>query len=61
MRDLDPTLTPEQQYMVKQVVATTEIEDLHPSEEHIRRLGDLATGRKSVEEVIAELDRKYRK
>ena len=46
--------------MVRQVIASLEIEDMHPSEENIRMLEDLAAGRKSVEQVIEELDRKYK-
>ncbi|MBD5402236.1 antitoxin VbhA family protein [bacterium] len=60
MRELDTALTPEQKNMVRQVVASLEIEDMHPSEENIRMLEDLAAGRKSVEQVIEELDRKYK-
>lgn len=54
------TLTPEQQYMVDQTVATMRISGMEPPEELIEDLRRIAAGEKTVEEYIKELDEKYR-
>lgn len=54
------TLTPEQQYMVDQTVATMRISGMEPPEELIEDLRRIAAGEKTVEESIKELDEKYR-
>lgn len=53
-------LTPEQQYMVDQTVATMRISGMEPPEELIEDLRRIAAGEKTVEESIKELDEKYR-
>ncbi len=53
-------LTPEQQHMVDQTVATLRIEDMEPSEDCIKELGKIASGEKTVEQSIKELDARYR-
>ncbi len=53
-------LTPEQQYMVDQTVATMRISGMEPPEELIEELRRIAAGEKTVEESIKELDEKYR-
>ncbi len=52
-------LTPEQQRMVDQTVATLRIEDMEPSEDCIEELGKIASGKKTVEQSIRELDARY--
>lgn len=54
------TLTPEQQYMVDQMVATMRISGMEPPEELIEDLRRIVAGEKTVEEYIKELDEKYR-
>lgn len=54
------TLTPEQQYMVDQTVATMRISGMEPPEELIEDLRRIVAGEKTVEEYIKELDEKYR-
>lgn len=54
------TLTPEQQYIVDQTVATMRISGMEPPEELIEELRRIAAGEKTVEESIKELDEKYR-
>lgn len=53
-------LTPKQQYMIDQVTATMRIEDMEPSEDCIENLKKVAAGEKTIEQVIKELDMKYR-
>lgn len=53
-------LTPEQQYMVDQTVATMRISGMEPPEELIEDLRRIAAGEKTVEESIKELDERYR-
>ncbi len=52
-------LTPEQQHMVDQTIATLRIEDMEPSEDCIEELGKIASGEKTVEQSIRELDVRY--
>lgn len=50
-------LSPEN--MVRQVVATLAIEDMHVSEEFKKELLLVAQGKKASSDLIAELDRRY--
>lgn len=50
----DPQLTPQQQYMVDQVIASSAIEDMYPDEECIASLKRVAAGQITVEEAIAQ-------
>lgn len=53
-------LTPKQQYMVDQTVATMRISGMEPPEDCIEELRRIAAGEKTVEESIKELDERYR-
>lgn len=53
-------LTPKQQYMVDQTVATMRISGMEPPEELIEDLRRIAAGEKTVEESIKELDERYK-
>ena len=55
MRELNPELTEEQKYDIRQVIATLEIENLPVSENDIKNFENLALGRKTAEQIIAEL------
>lgn len=54
-------LTPKQQYMVDQVIATMRIEDMEPSKECIDGMKKIISGEKTIEESIKELDMRYQK
>ena len=52
-------LTAEQQSVINQVAATMEIENMPLTQRCYENLGATATGEKTVEEVIAEILRRY--
>lgn len=47
-------LTPEQQRMVDQTVATLRIEDMEPSKDDIEAFEAVASGKKTVGEAVSE-------
>lgn len=47
-------LTPEQQHMVDQTVATLRIENMEPSEDDIKAFKAVASGKKTVDEAVNE-------
>lgn len=55
------TLTPEQQYMIDQTVATMRIENMELSEDAVKNLELVATGQKTTEQIIHELDMRYQR
>lgn len=52
-------LTPEQQKIIKQVEANMALSDMPLTEKCYQDLIDIATGKKSSEEVIEEITKKY--
>lgn len=52
-------LTPEQQFMIDQVAATMAIEDMPLTDQAYKNLIDIATDRKTVDEVINEITKRY--
>ena len=54
-----PKLTPRQQFMVDQVAATMEIENMPLTERAYNNLVEIVTGEKTAEEVIEEIKRKH--
>ncbi len=52
-------LTPEQRYMVNQIVATLRISGMEPSGDCIEELERIASGEKTVEQSIKEIITKY--
>lgn len=52
-------LTPKQQYMIDQVAATMAIEDMPLTDQARQNLIDVATGRKTTDEVAAEITKRY--
>lgn len=56
---IDQTLTDRQKYNVSQVVASLELEDMHPDRETIMELERLAKNETTIEKSIEELNRRY--
>ena len=56
----NPQLTPEQQDMIDQVEATMSISDMPLSEQDKQNLVDLATGEKTIDQVIKEIEKYYK-
>lgn len=54
-----PKLTPQQQFMIDQVAATMEIENMPLTERAYNNLVEIVTGEKTTEEVIEEIKRKH--
>lgn len=54
-------LNAEQQFMINQVTATMAIENMHLTEQALQNLIDVATGRKTTEQVSAEIIARYSK
>ena len=54
-------LTPEQQFMINQVEATMTIENMPLTEQARQNLTDVATGRKTTEQVAEEIRKRYTK
>ncbi len=54
-----PKLTPRQQFMINQVAATMEIENMPLTERAYNNLVEIVTGEKTAEEVIEEIKTKY--
>jgi len=52
-------LTPQQQYHIDQVAATMAIENMPLTEKAYQNLVQIATGEKTVEQVIEEIKREY--
>ena len=52
-------LTPEQQFMIDQVAATMAIEDMPLTDQARQNLIDLVTGRKTSDEIRAEITKRY--
>lgn len=50
----------EQKYMVDQVIASLELSGFKVTNDVRKNLEELATGRKTIEQSINELDEKYR-
>ena len=55
----DTKLTPEQQFMINQVEATMTIENMPLTEQAKQNLIDVATGRKTTEQVAEEIRKRY--
>lgn len=53
-------LTPKQQFMVDQVAATMAVEDMPLTDQAHQNLIDVATGRKTTDEIAAEITKRYR-
>lgn len=53
-------MTEKQKYMVEQVIASLELSGFEITEDVRKSLEELATGQKTIEESIAEIDAKYR-
>ena len=56
----NPQLTPEQQDQIDQVEATMSISDMPLSEQDKQNLVDLATGEKTIDQVIKEIEKYYK-
>lgn len=54
------TLTPDQAYKATQVLSTLAIEEIYPTPAAKRRLTMMAAGKLTPEEVLKELDRRYK-
>ncbi len=54
------TLAPEKRHMLEQVEATMTIEDMPLTDKARQNLLDLASGKKTVSQIIAELDEEYK-
>lgn len=54
-------LTAEQQNMINQVAATMAISDMPLTEENIKELEDIVTGKITIEESIEQMKQKYAK
>lgn len=54
-----PKLTPQQQYNIDQVAATMAIGDMPLTERAYNNLVQIATGEKTVEQVIEEIKKEY--
>lgn len=54
------TLTNDQAYKATQVLSTLAIEEIYPTPAAKRRLTMMAAGRLTPEEVLKELDRRYK-
>lgn len=54
------TLTPKQSYNATQVLSTLAIEEIYPTPNGKRRLTMMAAGKLTPDEVLKELDRRYR-
>lgn len=52
-------LTCKQQEAINQVATTMAIEDMPLTEQCYKNLNDMATGKKSKDEVIADIKRRY--
>ncbi len=52
-------MTEEQRRIIENVRATMEIEDMPLTQEAERNVADIIAGRKTVDEVVAETDRRY--
>lgn len=53
-------MTKKQKYMIEQVVASLELSGFKVTENMRKELEDVATGRKTAEQSIDEIDAKYR-
>ena len=54
-----PELTPKQQYDINQVAATMELEDMPLDEKTYNYLVQLATGEKTIDQIIEEIKKEY--
>lgn len=54
-----PELTPQQQYDINQVAATMELEDMPLDEKNYNYLVQLATGEKTIDQIIATIKKEY--
>ena len=60
VRKAHPPITPEDEEAIDQVAASMALSGMHLDKDCYERLYQLASGEKTLEEVIAELDEKYR-
>ena len=56
----NPQLTPEQQDQIDQVEATMSISNMPLSEQDKQNLVDMATGKKTIDQVIKEIEKYYK-
>lgn len=54
-----PELTPQQQYDIAQVAATMELEDMQLDEKTYNYLVCLATGEKTIDQIIDTIKKEY--
>ena len=54
-----PKLTPQQQHNIDQVAATMAIEDMPLNEKTYSYLAQLATGEKTIDQIINEIKKEY--
>lgn len=54
-----PELTPQQQYDINQVAATMAIEDMPLDKRTYNYLVELATGEKTIDQIINEIKKEY--
>ena len=54
-----PELTPQQQYDIDQIAATMAIEDMPLNEKKYSYLVQLATGEKTIDQIINEIKKEY--
>lgn len=54
-----PELTPQQQYDINQVAATMAIEDMPLDERTYNYLVELATGEKTIDQIIDAIKKEY--
>ncbi len=59
-QEVKQKLAPEKRHMLKQVEATMAIEDMPLTDAARQNLLDLASGKKTVNQIIAELDEEYK-
>lgn len=59
IRDEISKLTPEQQNIIKQVEANMALSDMPLDEQSLQNMVDIVTGKKTSEEVIEEITKKY--
>lgn len=59
IRDEISKLTPEQQNIIKQVEVNMALSDMPLDEQSLQNMVDIVTGKKTSEEVIEEITKKY--
>lgn len=59
IRDEISKLTPEQQNIIKQVETNMALSDMPLDEQSLQNMVDIVTGKKTSEEVIEEITKKY--